>query len=148
MLDGRQAAEKVTNDLQEIMRGHPGEAIEMGYGDNLGKASEATYLRPLLVFAGNPLTVDEAALDDMELSKLAMPQSTIAYVQSCQTQIWLIPKGERPFLVPSYYDELGGPMIRDIFGKAFREAFVARYQKRESSGYFDLWSFDGKKLPG
>jgi hypothetical protein len=100
------------------------------------------------VFAGNPLTVDEAALDDMELSKLAMPQSTIAYVQSCQTQIWLIPKGERPFLLPSFYDDLGSPMIRDIFGNAFREVFFARYQKRETSTYFDLWSCDGKKPSG
>lgn len=148
VLDGRESATEVTNDLQEIIRGHPGEVIEMGYGDNLGKPSEVTYLRPLLVFAGNPLTVDEAALDDMELSKLAMPQSTIAYVRSCQTQIWLIPKGERPFLVPSYYDELGSPMIRDIFGNAFREAFFAQYQKRESSAYFDLWSCDAKKPPG
>lgn len=144
VLEGRKTAAEVTNDLQEIMRSHPGVAIEMGYGDNLGRASELTYFRPLLVFAGNPLTVDEAALDDMELSRLAMPQSTIAYVQSCQTQIWLIPKGERPFLVPSYYDELGGPMIRDIFGNAFREAFFAHYQKLESSAYFDLWSCGSK----
>jgi hypothetical protein len=148
VLDGRKSAAEVTRDLQEIMRSHPGEVIEMGYGDNLGKASEVTYLRPLLVFAGNPLTVDEAALDDMELSKLAMPQSTIAYVQSCQTQIWLIPKGERPFLLPSFYDDLGSPMIRDIFGNAFREVFFARYQKRETSTYFDLWSCDGKKPSG
>ncbi len=147
VLDGRQTAAAVSNDLLEIMRSHPHDVIEMGYGDNLGKTSEVTYLRPLLVFAGNPLTVDEAALDDMELSGLPMPQSTIAYLQSCQTQIWLIPRGQRPFLLPSFYDELSGPMVHDIFGNAFREAFHPRYKKRESTAYFDVWSCDENKPP-
>ena len=127
------------------MRQHPAEKIEMGYGEQLGKTNELTYFRPVLVFAGNPLTLDAPALTDMELGKLAVPQSTIAYLQSCQTQIWLIPKGEHPFTLPSLYDDADSFPRRDIFGDRLRAAFLARYQKRESSAYFDLWSCAGKK---
>ena len=52
-------AVSVTRDLTEIMRRHPAEKIEMGYGEQLGKTNELTYYRPVLVFAGNPLTLDE-----------------------------------------------------------------------------------------
>ena len=76
----------------------------------------------------------------MELGKLVVPQSTIAYLQSCQTQIWLIPKGEHPFTLPSLYDDPDSFPRRDIFGDALRAAFFAQYQKRGSSAYFDLWS--------
>lgn len=144
VLEGREMAVSVTRDLTEIMRKHPAEKIEVGYGEQLGKTDELTYFRTVLVFAGNPLTLDAPALTDMELGKLAVPQSTIAYLQSCQTQIWLIPKGEHPFTLPSLYDDEDSFPRRDIFGDALRAAFFARYQKRESSAYFDLWSCTGK----
>jgi hypothetical protein len=145
VLEGREMAVSVTSDLTEIMRKHPAEKIEMGYGQQLGKTNELTYFRPVLVFAGNPLTLDAPALADMELGKLAVPQSTIVYLQSCQTQIWLIPKGEHPFTLPSLYDNANSFPRRDIFGDALRAAFFAQYQKRESSAYFDLWSCGGKE---
>jgi hypothetical protein len=129
------------------MRKYPAEKIEMGYGEKSGETNDLTYFRPVLVFAGNPLTLDAPALADMELGKLAVPQSTIAYLQSCQTQIWLIPKGEHPFTLPSLYDGADSFPRRDIFGDALRTAFFARYQKREASAYFDLWSCAEKK-PG
>ena len=82
-------AAAVTDDLTGIMQAHPGDRIEMGYS----RSYPLTFYRPTLVFAGNPLTLDAPALDDMQLSGLAIPQATIDYIKSCQAQIWLISEG-------------------------------------------------------
>jgi hypothetical protein len=141
---GRATAASISNDVKEIMREHPGEKIEMGYGDKWDATNDFTYARPALVFAGNPLTIDEVALNDMLLSQVSVPQSSIAYLESCKTQIWLIPRGEQPFVLPTIYEDSKNLPNYDIFGEPFRQAFLKRYKRRESSSYFDLWVCENK----
>jgi hypothetical protein len=129
-------AAAVTQDLKDIMHSHPGDRVEMGYSQSY----PLTFYRPTLVFAGNPLTLDAPALDDMQLSGLAIPQGTIDYVMSCQTQIWLIPKGEAPFVLPNIYSDARIFPTRNLFDDHFRQAFLQRYQIAGSSDYFDLWT--------
>lgn len=129
-------AAAVTEDLNRIMQAHPGDRIEMGYSHSY----PLTFYRPRLVFAGNPLTLDAPALDDMQLSGLAIPQATIDYIKSCQTQIWLIPKGEEPFVMPNIYADARIFPARNLFDDRFRQAFLQEYQKGGSSEYYDLWS--------
>ena len=126
----------VTRDLAEIMHDHPGDRIEMGYGQTY----PLSFYRPTLIFAGNPLTLDAPALDDMQLSGLAIPKGTIEYIGSCQTQIWLFPKGEAPFVIPNIYVDARIFPTRNLFEDVFRQAFLQHYQKVGSSEYFDLWA--------
>jgi hypothetical protein len=128
-------AAAVTRDLTNIMHDHPGDRIEMGYSQSYS----LTFYRPTLVFAGNPLTLDAPALDDMQLSGLAIPQGTIDYIKACRTQIWLIPKGEAPFVIPNIYADARIFPTRNLFEDRFRQAFLQQYQRVESSDYFDLW---------
>ena len=128
-------ATAVTRDLMNIMRNHPGDRIEMGYG----QIYSMSLYRPTLVFAGNPLTLDAVALDDMQLSGLAIPKGTIDYIRSCQTQIWLIPKGEPPFVLLNIYSDARIFPTRHLFEEPFRQAFLQHYQRAGSSDYYDLW---------
>jgi hypothetical protein len=50
----------------------------------------------------------------------------------CNTDIWLIPTGERP------YDWLGYYGV-DVYGQAFRDIFHSAYEKIESRTYFDIY---------
>jgi hypothetical protein len=135
LVDRWSLAGAVTQDLEDVMHDHPGERIEMGYG----KTYPLSFYRPTLVFAGNPLTLDAPALDDMQLAGLSIPQSTIDYIESCGTQIWLIPKGEAPFVLPNIYDDPKIFPARNLFEDRFRQAFLGRYEKAGASAYFDLW---------
>jgi hypothetical protein len=129
-------ASAVTEDLTSIMQAHPGDRIEMGYS----RSYPLTFYRPALVFEGNPLTLDAPALDDMQLSGLAIPQATIDYIKSCQTQIWLIPKGEEPFVMPNIYADTRIFPERNLFEDDFRQAFLQEYKRVGSSEYYDLWA--------
>lgn len=135
-------AAAVTQDLTNIMHSHPGDRIEMGYS----RSYSVTFYRPTLVFAGNPLTLDAPALDDMQLSGLVIPQGTIDYITSCQTQIWLIPQGEAPFVIPNIYADARIFPTRNLFEDRFRQAFLQEYQRVESSHYFDLWACRDRPL--
>jgi hypothetical protein len=135
-------AAAVTEDVTNIMQAHPGERIEMGYSESY----PLTFYRPTLVFAGNPLTLDAPALDDMQLSGLAIPQGTIDYIRSCQTQIWLIPKDDAPFVMPNIYADARVFPARNLFEDRFRQAFLQAYQKVGSSEYYDLWACRGGSI--
>ena len=108
----------------------------MGYS----RSYPLTFYRPTLVFAGNPLILDAPALEDMQLSGLAIPQATIDYIKSCQAQIWLIPKGEEPFVMPNIYADARIFPERNLFEDDFRQAFLQEYKRVGSSEYYDLWA--------
>ncbi len=112
LLGSRSHAIAVAGDLQTVMKNHPDETIEMGYGNTVGwwnPAYRLTFFRPVLVFAGNPLTIEANAMGLMQIYGLDIPPSTLAYMQACKTQIWLIPKGQIPFGVVNFIELLDVP---------------------------------------
>jgi hypothetical protein len=135
----RSAAADVTSDLKRVMDDHPGKAIEMGYGK--WDSYDLTFFRPMLVFAGNPLTLDALSLDDAQLSGLEIPHSTLEYLQQCKTQIWLIPKGDAPFSLVNVFSLIDPQIFPDhsLFSSEFRLAFFQQYRKQGASKYFDIW---------
>jgi len=140
LLTSRPFAASVISDLREVMRTHPGKKIEMGYGQ-MNAQYKLTFFRPLLVFAGNPLTIDAVALGDMQLSGVEMPQSTLEYLRACRTQIWLIPKGDPPFAMVNIYSLIDPRAFpaRQLFGDDFRRIFFQQFHKQGSSQHFDIW---------
>ena len=145
----RAYAKAVNADIDSILRDHPGQTIEMGYGANppaTGPIDRITSFRTRLVLAGNPLTVDVSALFDMQLSGVQIPQSTTNYLASCGTNVWLIPHGPpslgkafttlNPYalVVPSRF------LDRHLFPDTFRATFSAYYTKSSESRFFDVWS--------
>jgi hypothetical protein len=124
---------EIITDIHGIVKSYPNQTIEMGYGTN--EFYPLTYYRPALVFSGNPYLVDSAALMDMQKSGLDIPFTTLEVLSSCRTKIWLIPKGSPPFQQPSYY-----PPNTQLFSDEFKKIFFERYELREQTRYFDLWS--------
>ncbi|MFP6735183.1 MAG: hypothetical protein VB959_15245, partial [Rhodospirillales bacterium] len=56
----------------------------------------------------------------------------LAMVRGCNTDIWLIPKGESPFTMIGYY----GARMLDT---SFADAFLGSYTKAKSFEFFDAW---------
>jgi hypothetical protein len=72
----------------------------------------------------------------MELRQIGIDGSArwIPYLRECRIRQWLLPRGERPFAIASYfYDD------RAVFSERFRQAFLDNYKIIESTKYFDVW---------
>jgi hypothetical protein len=121
---------KVINDIENIVKTHPGSTIGMGYGQDY----ELTWYRPTLVYSGNPYLVDSGVLMDYEASGIKMPTKTLEALSSCQTKIWLIPKGNSPFQMMNFY-----PPNPPLFSQEFIDTFLKSYTLKEQTAYYDLW---------
>ena len=64
--------------------------------------------------------------------KVPMPEKTLSWLRACKTDLWLIPKGERPFMMIGYY---GVPMLNPSFADTFQDS----YAKAKSFKFFDAW---------
>ena len=121
----------IQTEIRTIMAAYPENTIEMGIGEDL-KTYPRTFNRTLLVLGDHPYTVDYAPA--MELTTWGVPVSDdlLSMLRGCNTDIWLVPRGEKPFAMTGYY---GTPII----DPAFSDTFNARYAKAKSLQYFDIW---------
>lgn len=135
----KSVADAVAGDLEAVMKAHLGKTIEMGYGDWNSKY-ELTFFRPILIFAGNPFTIDAMALAGMQIAG-DIPPSTLKYLGGCKTQIWLIPKDDPPFVMLNVFSLIDPHIFpeRPLFSSEFRRIFFQHYRKQGSSKYFDIW---------
>ncbi len=126
-------AESPGAEIIAVTKNHPGRTVAMGVGSDID-AYRRTWVWPKLAFAGHPVPV--ASWSHMESAYLNQPPppAKLAHVAECKTDLWLVPKGETPFAMPSYYP--GVP----AYWPEFRTAFEKAYEKRESRVYFDVWA--------
>ncbi|BAU14138.1 hypothetical protein LEP3755_46830 [Leptolyngbya sp. NIES-3755] len=123
---------RAISDLNQFMAANPNRTIGMGYG---AVSYQLSSYRPQLVFKGNPYLLDSASLMEMQASGLNnTPDSTLNALRTCQTEIWLIPKGKPPFQVYSYY-----PPLQKLFSDEFRKVFAENYEKQSSTEFYDAW---------
>ncbi len=119
-------------DLDRFMAANPHRTIGMGYG---AVSYQLSTYRPQLVFAGNPYLLDSASLMEMQASGLNnTPESTLNALRTCQTEIWLIPQGNAPFQVYSYY-----PPLQKLFSDEFRKTFAEHYERQSTTEFYDAW---------
>lgn len=128
----RIAGENVAAEVRQIIKRYEGETLQMGYGESF-ENYRFTYYKPVLAFAGHPVTVDPQAIMETSFVGLDIAKDFIADLQSCNPRHWLIPKGERPFQMKNYYSN------RKLFGAA-ADVFLDRYHKAATYKYYDLWS--------
>ena len=115
------------------MANHPGSTIQMGYSDRNG--FKLTFLRPLLVADGNPYWLDAGVLMDYDAAGMAMPAGTINALETCKTQVWILPARGAPFSMSNYY-----ATGRHIFSEEFRQVFFERYQFVQATRYYAIWT--------
>ncbi len=121
----------IENDLYSIMSRYPDRKIQMAVGDSIAGYHD-TLQKTELVYSGNPYTVDFGVMAETSYLGIRLPDALVENIAGCTTDIWLVPKGERPLAIVGYY---GNKVVDDSFRDAFFEAFA----KSESSVYFDLW---------
>jgi hypothetical protein len=122
-------------DLRRLARRYPHARLQMGYGRH-NASYILTWMRPELEFAGHACLLDPLALMDMQGAGLHIPRATIEHLEAARDELWLIPKGEPPFLLTQGYTAPGGEVI---FEPAFRQAFLDRYAPIGLSRFFEVW---------
>jgi hypothetical protein len=125
-------ARRITVDIEAIVDAFPGKTIQMGVGNTL-VGYDLTFYKPLLTFAGHPYTLDIGIVMETSNLGLKLPSEVLNRIKNCQTEIWLVPKGEKPFELIGYY---GNPVFDDYF----KGAFFGYFQKQRSFEYFDAWA--------
>lgn len=116
-------------EIEKIATQYAGRKIVMGYGDGTGYRS--TFYRVLLVFEGHPAFIDAGAEMDYRLAGLREPRAAIENLQDCTYEIIIIPGGNEPFSMKSFY---GG----SLFTETFRNAFLENYEIADKTAHFDI----------
>jgi len=124
-------AAAVSAEIQRIAADNPGKSIEIGIGDS-NESYRRTYQRTRLVFDGHPYSLDTSILIDTTAWGIDITPATLALIDNCTTDIWLIPAGELPFAWIGYYG-------KDVYGQPFRDSFNTAFGKTESREYFDIY---------
>jgi len=131
----RQSWPALADEALALAREAPPGTVDIGYGDNKRSYEVAQLAKAELSLHGYPRWIDGQIL--MELRKTGVDGSRrwVAYMTGCEVERWLLPRGEKPFAVSSYfYDD-----DRPLFDDAFRAAFVANYHEAVSSPHFTIW---------
>ena len=123
------------SEVSEIINDEPTKTIEMGYGSDIARNYRMSFTKPLLAFAGNKMITDGHSRVERDFAGFSMNQAKIDHIHQCRTDLWLIPKGEEPFALQSFYQDKSG----HIFSSNFRTAFLAIYEKQETRNFFDIW---------
>jgi len=124
--------EKVAREVAEAASAYSDGSLQVGYGDSR-KQYQLTFYKPILAFAGQPVSVDARVLMEAKSINFDISGRLVEELRQCRTKYWLIPKGQQPFRMRSFYSS------QDIFGSA-PEVFAARYEKTAVLKYFDVWS--------
>ncbi|MBN8554611.1 MAG: hypothetical protein J0L93_04125 [Deltaproteobacteria bacterium] len=124
------------DDLKNYLAKNPERKIAVGYTKDFQNISS---LRIYPVFQNHPYLLDGAAMMDMDLSHIKMPESTLDILRNCEIDTWLIPKGEQPFSVTTWYSN-----GRNFFGPQFLNLFFETYAKKSQTDFFDIWECKSK----
>lgn len=124
----------VSDEIRSVIKRFPGQTIEMGYGQDVASTYSLTNARPLLAFAGNRTTITGPSAMELRYQGQPVSPSLLAHTRSCGTNLWLIPKGERPFSMNSYFNNA------PAFWPKMQEAFIFAYKIKTTLKYFDVWA--------
>ena len=141
----RSQALDLSADVKEILLSHPGQTIELGVGRgefDLNSTYSPMYAAPQIVFAGNPYTFEPASEADREIARSPIPAKLVAHVSTCETPVWLIPKGDAPFHTLSIYSAMYPDVYKDhwLFPDLLQSEFEKTYSRSSSSRYFDIYT--------
>jgi hypothetical protein len=123
---------EILRDLRTIRDAYPTASVQMSVVDEPDHI--VSWLRPELRRPSSVSLFDSSAMMDMNLAGEELPAATFALIQKQKIDIWLAPKGARPFSLFTKYRPR-----RDVFPDSFRQAFSENYTLAKSTKYFDLY---------
>ena len=92
----------LADEVRGIMARFPDLDIGMACGGENASFSH-TWVRPLLVFADNPLLVDPISVMDCRLAGRTLPVATHRALVAGLIDLWLVPRQEKPFQKANWY---------------------------------------------
>ena len=124
-----------SSEIEAIIARYPGKTLQMGYGSSTQFGYPWTYSRPVLAFAGNPVTLSPIAAMERSYAGKPMVPAKLAWIKDCKTDLWLVPKlNHQTFGMGSHL--AGGK----AFHKELIETFAARYEAKETYEFFQVWA--------
>jgi hypothetical protein len=124
-----------SSEIEAIIARYPGKTLQMGYGSSRQFGYPWTYSRPVLAFAGNPVTLSPIAAMERSYAGKPMVPAKLAWIKDCKTDLWLVPKlNHQTFGMGSHL--AGGK----AFHKELIETFAARYEAKETYEFFQVWA--------
>ena len=127
-------AEPAISEIHEVCRRYPTITIGMGYGGR--EKYPWTFYWPIFAFRGDPCFLDAVGIMEMRQSGLPIAEATYRALQDGRIKVWLIPAGDEPFSMPTFY-----PDARPLFDQRFRDIFRAHYERRDHTAHFDIWVY-------
>jgi Glycosyltransferase family 87 len=124
----------VSTEALALARHSTVQPVQVGYGDNRQSYQLSQLSRTVLALNSYPALIDAHVL--MELHEIGIDGSArwIHYLTECRIRRWMLPKGERPFAIDSYfYDN------EPLFSQRFRQAFFDHYKLVEQTKHFAIW---------
>jgi hypothetical protein len=112
---GRQQIDAYLNDYR-------GRTLQMGYGEGW---QPVQLLRFIPVLSGQPYSLDGSRR--LEAFQQRFPIGTIEKMAHCKNDVWLIPHGEQPFIMPY------------LFPQALHDTFVRDYAIEQRGSVLDAW---------
>ncbi len=133
-------SKELTEDIDNILNKYSDLKICMACGGE-DEFFRSTWMRPLLVFAENPLLIDPIAVMDCRKAGLEISEGTFKAIKNGKVSMWLVPRNQQPFQKTNWY-----PPHEGIFPKRFLKVFTDNYSKLACTRYFDLWFWDGLQI--
>lgn len=130
-------APNLSADVKGILDQFPELSIGMACGGE-NTSFRNTWLRPLLVFANQPLLVEPVSVMDCRLTGMEMPPETYKALEEGLVKLWLVPRGQTPFSKRNWYEPHG-----PLFSARFIKHFESLYTRSGHSRYFDFWLWNG-----
>ena len=130
----RQTWHAYAEEALALARQFPLGTVDIGYGDNKRSYEITQLAKTELSLHGYPRWIDAQIL--MELRKTGIDGSRrwVPYLSECRVGRWLMPRGEEPFAVRSYFYDSGL-----LFDDSFRAAFAEHYRPVAQSEHFTVW---------
>ena len=138
MLVGRGGMNAAAQEAVLLADSRPGVSVQVGYGHTLEDYELSQLSRTLLSLHGRPALIDGQVLMELAVAGIDGSQRWIPLLRDCRVVLWVIPRGEEPFTLGTFYN------AAPPFDAAFRTEFHAAYRLEHSGPRFDVWECDGR----
>ncbi len=75
----------------------------------------------------------------IKMQKCWTGNDCLKFFEACKIDIWLIPKGNVPFRMANWIDEIPHSERKRLFDQELRNSFLNNYDLINSSKFFDIY---------
>jgi hypothetical protein len=130
-LDALEGEAAFARDALAFANENQGHDVQMAFGATRYQATQTA--RALLALNGHAPSVDAQALMEAKASGVDATKDLLPLVEGCAVAAWLVPIGDAPFSITSFYDD------EPVFPRSFEDAFLAKHRRYGRTEQLDIW---------